>query len=75
PKDVSSFLILLGRSATIYEATGAYTMEKRTIVQTVVTNRDFIKLKNHLKDLDKNAFMIVSSAHQVFGFHWKSFDD
>lgn len=75
PKDVSTFLILLGRSATIYEATGAYTMSKRTIVQTVVTNRDFIKLKNHLKDLDQNAFMIVTSAHQVFGFHWKSFDD
>lgn len=75
PKDVSTFLILLGRSATIYEATGAYTMEKKTIVQTVITNRDFIRLKNHIKDLDSKAFMVVTSAHQVFGFHWKSFDD
>lgn len=75
PKDVSTFLILLGRSATIYEATGAYTMQKKTIVQTVITNRDFIRLKNHIKDLDSKAFMVVTSAHQVFGFHWKSFDD
>lgn len=73
--DVCSFLILLGRSATIYEGVGAYKMQKRTIVQTVLTNRDFIKLKNHLRTIDKDAFMVVTNAHQVFGFHWKSFDD
>lgn len=75
PKEICQFLILMGRSATIYEATGAYSNQPKTIVQTVLTNRDFIKLKTHIRDLDKNAFMVVTSAHQVFGFHWKSFED
>lgn len=75
PKEICQYLILMGRSATIYDATGAYSNQPKTIVQTVLTNRDFIKLKTHIRDLDKNAFMVVTSAHQVFGFHWKSFED
>lgn len=75
PEKIADFLISCGRSATLYEAVGAYSKEKKTVVETVVTTRNFIQLKEHLKEIDPDVFMIVSTANNIIGFNWKKLDD
>ncbi|WP_029409509.1 YitT family protein [Treponema pedis] len=71
PEALCSFLVQLGRSANVYKATGAYTKAERSVIQTVISRRDFVKLKTYLSRNDEKAFMVVTNAHSVFGWHWR----
>ena len=71
PEALCEFLVELGRSANVYKATGAFTKAERSVIQTVMSRRDFVKLKNFLSKNDEKAFMVVTNAHSVFGWHWK----
>jgi len=71
PEELSSFILQLGRSANVYKAAGAYTKTEHSVIQTVMSRRDFVKLKNYLGEHDPKAFMVVTNAHSVFGWHWR----
>lgn len=71
PEELCTFMVHLGRSANVYKATGAYTQKERSVIQTVMSRRDFVKLKNYLSENDPKAFMVVTNAHSVFGWHWR----
>ena len=71
PEALCAFMVALGRSANVYRATGAYTRAERTVIQTVMSRRDFVKLKDFLNVNDPRAFMVVTNAHSVFGWHWR----
>lgn len=57
----------LERGATIYKAQGAYTGEGKDVIMTVVDRKDFIKLRNHIKEIDENAFVTVNNVYEVIG--------
>lgn len=57
----------LERGATIYQAKGAYTGEGKDVIMTVVDRKDFIKLRNHIKEIDENAFVTVNNVYEVIG--------
>ncbi|MBW4829388.1 MAG: YitT family protein [Clostridiaceae bacterium] len=65
----------LERGATLYSAKGAYTGNIKDVVVTVVDRKDFIKLKNHIKTIDENAFVTVSNVYEVLGDGFKSIDE
>ena len=71
PDELCRFMVELGRSANVYKATGAYTRAERSVIQTVMSRRDFVKLKSYLAANDPEAFMVVTNAHSVFGWHWR----
>ena len=71
---ITKLLLSLERSANIYEVTGAYSGEKRKVIQTVMTNQDFVKVKRLLQEVDPNAFMIVSNASETYGLNWMNID-
>ncbi len=71
PKELCAFLVQMGRSANVYKATGAYTNVERSVIQTVMSRRDFVRLKSFLNQNDEKAFMVVTDAHSVFGWHWR----
>ena len=71
PDELCRFMVELGRSANVYKATGAYTRAERSVIQTVMSRRDFVKLKTYLAANDPEAFMVVTNAHSVFGWHWR----
>lgn len=75
PEAIVEYLISCGRSATLYTAKGGYSGQERTVVETVVSQRDFIRMRRKLLEIDQQLFMIVSNAHHVFGFNWKALDD
>lgn len=65
----------LGRGATIYSAKGAYTDEDKEIITSIVSRKEFIRLKNLVKAIDDKAFMIVNNAHETLGEGFKDLND
>jgi uncharacterized membrane-anchored protein YitT (DUF2179 family) len=57
----------LQRGATIYSAQGAYTGEDRQVIITILKRREFIQLRNFIKNHDPQAFITVQNTHDVLG--------
>lgn len=57
--------------ATFLDGVGAYTNEKKEVLMCVVKKHLFPKLKDIVRDEDSRAFLIVSSANEIFGEGFK----
>ncbi|MGG7164230.1 YitT family protein [Clostridium ihumii] len=57
----------LGRGATVYEAKGAYTEERKQVLTAVMDKKEFIKLRGYIRENDKNAFVIIYNVHETLG--------
>lgn len=71
-EEVRTYIInTLQRGATIYTAQGGYTSQPRDIIITIVNRREFIRLRNYIRDLDDQAFIFVQNTHEVLGEGFK----
>ena len=57
----------LGHGVTVYKAQGGYKKEKQEVLMTVLPTKDYYKLKEGIKNIDKNAFYIITDTYEVFG--------
>lgn len=57
----------LDRSATIYYAKGAYNNNEREVITTVLNRKEFLTLKEYIKNVDKRAFITVNEVNEVLG--------
>lgn len=57
----------LGHGATIIKGRGAYSNDDKYIVFVAIPKRDYYKLKEGIKRIDKDAFFVVSSSYEVGG--------
>ncbi len=57
----------LDRGATLIESEGGYTREKRKLIMTVLMTKQYAQLEKAVKEIDPNAFLIVSDATEVHG--------
>lgn len=55
------------RGITILEGKGGYTDTTKSVLLVVVSKKQEVHLKKLIKRVDKNAFIIVSDVHEVFG--------
>lgn len=62
----------LGRGATIYYAKGAYTSGEIEVLTTIVDSREFLKIKNYIREIDKAAFVSVIDAYETLGDGFKT---
>lgn len=60
----------LGHGATILKGHGAYSEDDKYIIYVVIPKRDYFKLREGIKRIDKNAFFVVSSSYEVGGGKW-----
>lgn len=75
-EEIKSFIIdELGRGVTLYKATGAYTGDRKEVIVSVVSRREFIRLKDCVSMLDKTAFVTVANIHEVLGEGFKDITD
>lgn len=65
----------LDLGVTYVEGEGAYTGKKRKVMLCAVKNYLYPKLRDVVRDTDKNAFMIVSSANDIYGEGYKGHDE
>ncbi|MDE5666650.1 MAG: YitT family protein [Clostridia bacterium] len=61
--------------ATYVDGEGAYTGEQRRIIMCAVKNFLYPKIRDIVKDVDPHAFMIVSSAKEIYGEGYKDHFD
>ncbi|MBD8036534.1 YitT family protein [Solibacillus sp. A46] len=61
----------VNRGITRLPAYGGYTGEERPVLMVVVYQTEFTKLKQVLKAIDPEAFVIVSDAYEVLGEGFK----
>ncbi|MDU1413535.1 MAG: YitT family protein [Clostridium sp.] len=62
----------LDRGVTVYNGKGGYENNSQDIIVVIIGRREFIKLRNFIKEIDKDAFITVSNVCEVFGYGFKS---
>lgn len=67
-------LTVLDRGVTLLKATGFYTGKDRDVILCIVDRSQVAKLKSIAYSIDKNAFMMVTTVHEVLGEGFKKFE-
>lgn len=62
----------LRHGVTAHTVTGEYTHEEKTMIHTVCKRIEAIKLKVKIKEIDPNAFVIVSTSSEIIGKGFRS---
>lgn len=57
----------LGRGGTILKAKGMYTGDEKNVILCIVSRNQVVKLKNIVYDIDNQAFIMVTTIHEVLG--------
>ena len=57
----------LSHGVTIIKAKGGYLGEKENVLMCVLPTKDYYKLTEGIKEIDKEAFFLVTDAYEVFG--------
>lgn len=72
-EEISEFLISHSpRGVTMVQGEGMYSKTERGVLMTCVKNNQVVALKNAIKMLDENAFVIVTDANEVYGKGFKN---
>ena len=60
------------RGATSIYSKGLYLNKEKEIIMCIVKRNDVVKIKNLSKKLDRNSFIIVTDAREVYGLGFKT---
>lgn len=68
PQEVCGFITQsLNRSATYWQAEGAYSHEPKWVVLTALSRSQAVALRLYLKTADPHAFILVTNSSEIFG--------
>ncbi len=68
PDPICDFIINgLHRSATVYEAKGAFTHHSKTVIMPPVKRRQAERLRNYIKRVEPEAFILISNSSEIIG--------
>ncbi len=68
PEIVKTYIVCeLKRGATVHNAYGVFTHEQKEVITTIVNRRQAIKLKNFVRDVDRNAFITITNTSEIIG--------
>ena len=60
-------LKVLNHGVTVFNAKGGYATKDQTVLMCVLPTKDYYRLKAGITEIDKNAFVVVTDAYEVFG--------
>lgn len=60
-------LKVLGHGVTIFKATGGKDTKRKDVLMAVIPTKDYYKLTQGIKQIDKEAFYIITDTYEVFG--------
>lgn len=67
-EEISKFLTSTSpRGVTIIDVTGAYTMEKKTLLMCALKANEIVEFQRKILEIDKNSFIIFSESQQIVG--------
>lgn len=66
--EIKDFILkYLHHGVTIFKAKGGYKRKSENVLMTVLPTKDFYKLKEGIKEIDEEAFFIVTDSYELFG--------
>ena len=66
--EICDFIINdLNRSATVYEAQGAFTHQEKKVVMTTMKSAQAVKLRNYIKRIEPSAFIQITNSSEIIG--------
>lgn len=57
----------LHRGATVWKGQGAYTGQDQYVILTALSRHQAVALRNHLRQTDPHAFMLITNSSEIFG--------
>ena len=67
-----SLLYSLQAGVTVLHGEGAYTQQKKKILMCVVDKKRAVKIEEIVKETDRDAFLIITSANEIYGEGYKN---
>lgn len=68
PQEIESYITgVLKRGATELHGEGVYTHEDRTVVMTVMSRREAVLLRRHVRTVDPQAFVLIMNTGEIVG--------
>ncbi|MEG0166745.1 MAG: YitT family protein [Ruthenibacterium sp.] len=68
PQELCAFIIQdLHRGATIYTAHGAFSGMPEEVINTVLSRREAMQLRNHIRTVDPTAFLTIVNSSETIG--------
>lgn len=71
-EEIKSFILDLGRSATIFKGYGAYSGEMRTLIVTVISSGEAVRLKDFIKSHSPDSFLLITNTSDIVGNGFRS---
>lgn len=68
PKPICNYILNnIHRSATIYDAKGAFTDKPKTIIISVMNRHQAVLLRKYIKQTDPDAFIMITNTSEIIG--------
>lgn len=68
PEEISEYITnTLHRSATLSDATGAFSKHDKKIIITILSRSQARQLKNYIKQVEPTAFCIITNTSEILG--------
>ena len=68
PDPICDYIInKLNRSATVFEAKGAFSHQNKKIILTVMSRAQAIQLRRFIKQAEPDAFMLITNTSEIIG--------
>lgn len=68
PNPICDYIInTLNRSATVYEAQGAFSHHQKTVIMTTMSRSQALKLRAYIRKVEPTAFMLISNSSEIVG--------
>lgn len=68
PEPICDFIMNhLGRSATIYQAEGAYEHNQKTVIITITKRSQAVELRNFIRRNHPSAFIAITNSSEIIG--------
>lgn len=73
PTEISEYIMKeLHHGVTTHEAVGEYTGADRVMIHTVCKRIEAIRLREKIRELDPNAFLIITTSSEIIGRGFRS---
>lgn len=64
----------LDRSATVYQAQGAYSHQNKSVILTVMKRSQAVELRNFVKKTEPTAFIMITNSSEIIGKGFRGFN-
>ena len=72
-KEISEIIMNeISRGVTGLQGQGMYTGNNKLVLMCAISRKELVKLKSRIKEIDPNAFLIITNSREVVGSGFKN---